>query len=58
MDKLSEEELKAIWNLTRQSIDLEELEKAAGEIQEILKPIFKLYIKNVQTYLKYKNKED
>lgn len=55
MDKLSEEELKAIWNLTRQGIDLEELEKAAGEIQEILKPVFKLYTKNVQIYLKYKN---
>ena len=54
MDKLSEEELKAIWNLTRQGIDLEELEKAVGEIREILKPVFKLYTKNVQTYLKYK----
>lgn len=58
MDRLSEEELKTIWNLTKQGIDLEELEKAAGEIQEILKPVFKLYIKNVQTYLKYKNKEN
>jgi Asp-tRNA(Asn)/Glu-tRNA(Gln) amidotransferase C subunit len=58
MDKLSEEELKAIWNLTRQGIDLEELEKAAGEIQEILKPVFKLYAKNVQIYLKYKSEED
>ena len=52
--QISEEELKAIWQLTRQGIDLEELEKVAGEIQEILKPVFELYIKNVKTYLKYK----
>lgn len=54
MNKLSEEEIEAIWKLSSQGIDLEKLDKTIIDICEVLKPVIVLYEKNIETYLKYK----
>lgn len=41
-----------LWKKFEEATHISEL--VNRERQEILKPVFKLYIKNVQTYLKYK----
>lgn len=54
VEKLSDEERQEIWQLTKEGIDLEDVEKLLGDITETIKPIFELYTKNINTYLKYK----
>lgn len=54
MEELSDREKEFLLQITRQGIDLEEVIKAFDKLVDTLKPIIELYIKNINTYMKYK----
>ena len=53
-EELTEKEKDMLWEITKQGIDIEKLVKAINKLYETFKPVFDLYDKNMNYYLKYK----